>query len=958
MRFNAEYLRSKLARRIFALFFGAALLPLLIITSLSFQKVSQLILNERTAQLKQDNKHLSQVTYERLTNIQSKLQSILFVLRAERELPFEIKTLMHDYISVAAIVDSRSGLTVDLIGNSQHKKLPELNIQKISTTASTLFTYAGDRSTQADIYFAQKVHLDKQSSQFLLVKVRHDYLWPSDQLPFETQVSVFDDQGRMLQPQNDLEIKPDQFASWLRPDFENQSAIKVGDDDYLVNRRSLFMDAQFNSKDWRFIGVQPYIYAVSDLSQFRNYFIPPILLSLALISFVCLIMIRRNLNPVERLLKGTKQVALNNFEHQIEIQSNDEFGVLAESFNSMTARLKHQFDINRKLSEIDHLILENATIDEIAATVISGLDFIIPAQEVCLVLIDSEIGRSSVVYVLPNKSDFYCKHDIDSIDIASIVLAFSSQNQKIRDDKSALNLRSLLIQKDGFAHFIPIMEENHAYGLLIAVNQAPIKLDKEAFTLANEYAGRVSVALAAQNRNRRLVYQANIDSLTNIPNRRQMEKSVNEAIRFVVEGRFQQGALIFIDLDRFKHVNDAYGHPVGDQLLIQAANRLSDCLESNQVVARFGGDEFAILMPNILDVLQVEQLAKEVIETLSLPFRLDPFVSYVGASAGIALFPDNADNFDELLQKTDTAMYIAKNAGRNQFAFYQQDMGVNSLKRSTLEHEIRIAIDNDAFEVYYQPKVCATTGSIKGFEALLRWQHETIGYISPADVIPIAEESDLIIELGDWVLLQVCNQVVAWQGLWAKGLVFSVNASSIQVMSDGYLDRLKAIIQKSGVDPNCLEIEITEGLFLNDQKATTLILEQVHDLGVKIAVDDFGTGFSSLGYLSQLPIDTLKIDRCFIELMSESEKDKNLVKTIVAMANNLHLNVVAEGVETKEELIILREFFHGQIQGYFFSKPLHVHGVEEMILNENRFALKIESAIESKLSKNIRQVTV
>lgn len=953
MRFNADYLRSKLARRIFALFFVAALLPLLIITTLSFQKVNRLILSERTAQLKQDNKHLSQVTYERLTNIQAKLQSILFVLRAERELPFEIKTLMHAYVSVAAIVDSQSGLAVDLLGNSQQKKLPKLNIQKISTTASTLFTHSDGRATQADIYFVQKVHFDKQSSHYLLVKVRADYLWPSDQLPFETVVSVFDEQGRMLQLQNDLEIKSGQFTSWLRPEFENQSRIKFGDNDYLVNRRSLFMDAQFNSADWRFIGVQPYIHTVAELSQFRNFFIPPILLSLALISFVCLIMIRRNLNPVEQLLKGTRRVALNDFDHHIEVQSNDEFGVLAESFNTMTTKLKNQFDINSKLSKIDQLILENASIDEIAATVISGLGSIIPAQEVCLVLIDSEIEHSSIVYVLSDISDLYCKHVIDETDIAESVLSFSSKNQKLSNN-SALNLRLLLAQKDGFAHFIPILGENYVYGLLIAVNPAPIKLDNEAFILTNEYAGRISVALAAQNRNRRLVYQANVDSLTNIPNRRQMENSVNEAIRFVADGRSQQGAIIFIDLDRFKHVNDAYGHPVGDQLLIQAANRLSDCLGGNQVVARFGGDEFAILMPNIINVLQVEQLAREVIETLSLPFRLDHFVSYVGASAGIALFPDNADNFDELLQKADTAMYIAKNAGRNQFSFYHQDMGVNSLKRSTLEHEIRLAIDNSAFEVYYQPKVCATTGSIKGFEALLRWQHETIGYVSPADVIPIAEESDLIIELGDWVLLQVCNQMMAWQGLWTKGLMFSVNASSIQVMSDGYLDRLTAIIQKSGIDPNCLEIEITEGLFLNDQQATTLILEQVHELGVKIAVDDFGTGFSSLGYLSQLPIDTLKIDRCFIESMSESEKDKNLVKTIVAMANNLHLDVVAEGVETKEELIILREFFYGQIQGYFFSKPLHVHGVEEMMLNENRFSLKIESAIESKLSKNGR----
>ena len=610
MRFNATYLHSKLARRIFALFFCAALLPLLIITTLSYQKVSQLILNERTAQLKQDNKHLSQVTYERLTNIQAKLQSILFVLRAERELPFEIKTLMHAYVSVAAIVDSQSGLTVDLLGNSQQKKLLKLNTQKISTTASTLFTYAGDRATQADIYFAQKVLFEKNSNQYLLVKVRADYLWPSDQLPFETQVSIFDEQGRMLQPQNDLEIKPNQFASWLRSEFDNQSAIKIGEDDYLVNRRSLFMDAQFNSPDWRFIGVQPYTHTVTDLSQFRNFFIPPILLSLTLISFVCLIMIRRNLNPVEQLLKGTRLVALNDFDHQIVVQSNDEFGVLAESFNTMTTRLKNQFEINRKLSKIDQLILENAGIDEIAATVISRLDSIIPAQEVCLVLIDSEIEYSSSVYVLSERSKFYCKHIINETNIAESTLAFSAENQKIGNDESALNLRSLLTIKDGFAHFIPIMGEHHVYGMLIAINPNLIKLDKETFTLTNEYAGRVSVALAAQGRNRRLVYQANIDSLTNIPNRRQMEGTVSRAIQFVADGKSQQGAMIFIDLDRFKHVNDAYGHPVGDQLLIQAANRLSDCLGSNQVVARFGGDEFAILIPNIVDVLQVEQLAK------------------------------------------------------------------------------------------------------------------------------------------------------------------------------------------------------------------------------------------------------------------------------------------------------------------------------------------------------------
>ncbi len=420
----------------------------------------------------------------------------------------------------------------------------------------------------------------------------------------------------------------------------------------------------------------------------------------------------------------------------------------------------------------------------------------------------------------------------------------------------------------------------------------------------------------------RLAYLAQYDTLTGLPNRNLFHDRLALAVAKAKRGR-QMLALMFIDLDRFKEINDTLGHATGDKVLQAAALLLKKSLREVDTVARLGGDEFTIILENITDVDHVTTIAEKIKQALS-----DPIITegghdvFITGSIGITLYPLDADNIDALLQAADVAMYHAKEEGRNTFAFYAPELNAQAAGRLRMEGLLRRALEREEFVVHYQPKVDVRSGRITGMEALIRWNSNELGLVSPVQFIPVAEKSGLIVSIGEWVLKAACAQNKACQDQGFPSLLVSVNLSPRQFREKNLVEMIAGVLADTGLEPRFLDLEITEGMVMHDAETAIVLLERLHQLGIQLSVDDFGTGYSSLAYLKRFPVQTLKIDQSFVRDLTVAGNDAGIVKAIIAMADSLKLGVIAEGVETKEQLASLANLRCGEYQGYYFSRPV------------------------------------
>lgn len=428
----------------------------------------------------------------------------------------------------------------------------------------------------------------------------------------------------------------------------------------------------------------------------------------------------------------------------------------------------------------------------------------------------------------------------------------------------------------------------------------------------------VSVARATTVR---MAYLARHDSLTNLPNRTLLNDRLTEAMSLAHRYR-RQLAVLFLDVDRFKRINDSLGHAIGDRLLQSIAQRLLGCVRASDTVSRQGGDEFVILLSELTHAEDATICADKILETLRTPHRIDEHDVHVTASIGIVTYPDDGTDCETLMKHADFAMYHAKDNGRDNRQFFKRDLNLRAVKRQSLEDSVRQALEREEFSVHYQPKVNLKTGGIVGVEALIRWLHPNLGLVSPAEFIPIAEECGLMIPIGRWVLGQACHQAQAWQDIGIAPLRIAVNISAAELRTKDCLKRIGVILAETGLDPSFLELELTETFLVQDATATLSVLQDLKQLGLKLALDDFGTGYSSLNHLKRFPIDTLKIDRSFVHTITTNSGDASIVCAMISMGKNLHMRVVAEGVETEEQLAFLQDHECPFGQGYYLSQPL------------------------------------
>ena len=564
---------------------------------------------------------------------------------------------------------------------------------------------------------------------------------------------------------------------------------------------------------------------------------------------------------------------------------------------------------------------------------------------------------------------------------------FSTDASQIGDDKSgnagfqsarAGRVASELTHRDTFSAFEGVIENRDVFASYIPIQQGPGQAVEGVFELYRDVTpllqrirgtqgniiigvtlilislylvlfvivGRADRIIRRQHLERqkaeeKLQYDAVHDTLTGLANRTLLGERLDHALKYSVRNHDYGFAVMFIDLDRFKVINDSLGHDAGDQLLVRVAERLLKCLRESDMVARladrhlvsrFGGDEFAILLDDVKSIEDAAQVAERVQSCLAAPFTVNDHQVTTTASIGIALSSTVVDGFDDLLKAADTAMYRAKERGKAQYAIFDAGMGQHADSRLQLENDLRAAIDRQEFYLAYQPIVALGSGEITGIEALLRWQHPTRGLVPPSEFIPIAEESGLIVPIGSWVLRESCRQVGIWKSRFpAADLTLNINVSGKQLSQPDFIRQVTAVLAEAGLEGSTLQLEITEGVLIQEQAHTLRTFHELKGLGVGLTIDDFGTGYSSLSYLHRFPIDAIKIDRAFIARIDRDREGVEIVRTIAHLGHNLGLHVIPEGIETPEQQRFLLDLGCQTGQGWLFSEAVPEPAFGELI---------------------------
>ncbi|PLR85566.1 GGDEF domain-containing protein [Bacillus canaveralius] len=550
---------------------------------------------------------------------------------------------------------------------------------------------------------------------------------------------------------------------------------------------------------------------------------------------------------------------------------------------------------------------------------------------------ESEDRYRSLVEMSPDIIAVYSRGQIDYINEAgSKLFGAASQQELIGQPIWKLVAPAILEQ---IKHRELTLDENFDEKMTFEFQARRLddkRIDVEITAMPIFYEGRTAKQIVGRDISQRkqaektIQYMAYYDGLTGLPNRNMFKKHLNEVLN---ERKNQMLAVLFLDLDRFKIINDTKGHAVGDLLLKLVAKRLGLAVQNDGVVSRQGGDEFIILLEDT-DKEKAVNVAQRMLDEFSHSFEINSQEIFVTTSIGISIYPVDGEDEETLLKNADTAMYLAKERGKNNFQFYTDQLHLLSSRKLELENGLRKALEQEQLVLYYQPQVELKTGKIVGVESLIRWQHSDHGFISPDEFIPLAEETGLIVPLGKWVLRKACEQNKKWQQQGYKAIPIAVNISVRQLQDDDFVELVKKVLNETGLDPRYLELEITESIMQNIDRSEN-ILNQLKDLGIKISIDDFGTGYSSLSYLKHLPIDGIKIDKSFVDDIINHSNQGAMVKTMIDMGHNLNFTVIAEGIENQEQVAFLKKNACKIGQGYYYSKPLAPDEMEKLLTNDD-----------------------
>lgn len=738
----------------------------------------------------------------------------------------------------------------------------------------------------------------------------HQYLWQPATLPENLFVRVSDGNVRVL------------FASL--PEAKAEQPFGSSEDGVRASWE-LFLQQRFEAGGWRIDVLEPYPQVKTEFSRYKRtllYTLVPLVAALVLLASVS---IRRAHRPLEALTEATRRLASGDFDTRVAPAGDADTRSLALAFNGMTEQIGRHFATLHVLATLDRQILQSSDLEDIVQTVLAHARNMLHCDLAAVLLIEEDCAEVARLHIARFAAESVHRQERLRIsEELNSLLDRSDSPVTIRSsDDAFVHVSRLLADADParLYELHPIRTDRGMQGALLIGRTNADVMERSMLDIATGLAERMAVAISNADRQAALVRQAHYDALTGLPNRVLFKDRLAQQIAHSHRAR-SQFALLFIDLDRFKNINDSFGHSSGDELLKAVASRLTEELPAMSTIARLGGDEFTIITSEIEAAGDAANTAQQVLAALSRPVMLSEFEHFISASIGIAVYPQDGVTAEDLLRNADIAMYRAKAAGPARFAYYEEAMNREALERVELESDLRQALTRDELSVVYQPRIDLRDSKIIGVEALSRWRHPRFGMVPPDRFIGIAEDSGLIIAIGDRVLREVCAQYHEWRraGIDMERLAYNVSVRQLQ--APGFTESVRKVIEQWRIPKGVLEIEITESVLATDFEYLTQVLRELHDMGVLIAIDDFGTGYSSLSYLRLLPIDALKIDRAFLPPAGNAHAAAPLCEAILAMSKALGVDPIAEGVESLEQVLFLQRNGCNIVQGYYFSPPI------------------------------------
>jgi len=919
---DTGFLRGKLAKRIFVLFVASALVPILMLAALYHFQGSVLLLEHAQGQLRGASATYSTALYDRLVLADDALRSVGDELARGASIGELRPTVGATFASLDVIpYDPAAGIAnVGDIWSGMKSR----HAQKQILSGETALLTAPGSNQRSRVLMVRLADPARPSRGALSAEIRRQYLWAErDSNPYLTELCVFDHRFLPLSCTQTFEL-PGLPAALERTARSVSGDLDWEDDtgSYVGQFREVFLEAKFTVPRWIVVATQRRSDALDSLSAFETTFWASLVVSTLLALLLSSVQIRRTMIPLEKLIHGTSQLGRRDFSAQVEIASGDEFQTLATSFNTMAKRLGRQFDVMTTLSSIDRAILYELDIDRLMEEVLLSLRSMYGLECAGIVVIDREShDRVRLFSITSDRKHPMTKNTHAGTDSRDMLLANTDGYWATPEE---IGWRGMACKNGSNAQHIfsfPFGSKSGPGGQLMLGFETRAELDEDDISYIREFADRIGVALSSAARDEQLFRQARYDGLTGLPNRflliERLKQEVAQAQR--LDKTF---AVLYVDLDRFKQVNDSLGHSAGDLLLQEAAHRLRECVRESDTVARVGGDEFTILLGGFSDAAVARTVADHILLAMEQSFSISGTENFVSASIGIAIYPHDGVDPGQLLRNADTAMYRAKASGRANYVFFEDDMNAEVVRIAKLDRELRHALAERQLLLHYQPQINLETGAIYGVEALVRWEHPQRGVLKPGHFIDFAEDSGLIVALGEFVLQEACRQYRSWRDLGIGVNRIAINVSGRQFRQTGFTNLVENVLRTTGIPGTALSMEITENVLIEDVDLVIPILSHLKSLGIRIALDDFGTGFSSMSYLEKLPVDTLKIDRAFIATIDAAGRGGVIAKLVLDMARALNMNVVAEGLERPEHLSFLRDQECDVGQGYLFSKPL------------------------------------
>ncbi len=939
MQIRSTFLRSKVARRIFVLFVVSALVPILTLAALSFRQVTTYFNEQTQKHLHQASKAVGMAIFERLLALEAELQMAAAYVKNQSRIG-----LAGEHEAVAERLRERFSGMVLLRDRSRHVLLGEIDdLPSLSdaerdhiNSGKTALSIQHTEGQAAHVYLSMALDPGDRDEDLLIAEVNTTFLWDIRYtLTLATELCVLDARNRPLYCSRPDQAFSNELSRWIKQPPASPLILHWGEEDYVVSFWSVFLRAHYLTPKWTVVVGEARSYVDAAIADFKNIFPAVTIMAVMLVLMLSISQIRRSLVPLENLRDGTRKIADRQFDSRVVVSSGDEFEELADSFNAMAFGLGRQFKVLSTMAELDRLILSALDTRNIVKTILQRMQDIVLCDLVGVTLIS---GGSP-----PKAQTFYAVNTAGELSLAETTLSPA--------EIEALQAGHGYLQVEGQEHtpeyLLPLVKQGARRCLVFPVfldeqltamislgyrGEAPCT--EEDLLQTRRLADRVAVALSNASWEEKLYHQAHYDALTDLPNRVLLKDRLPQAL---VRAR-RNGthvAVLFLDIDHFKSINDSLGHAAGDLFLKEIVQRLTHSVRNVDTVARLGGDEFTIIIPDIdprADVTpSITLIADKILAAVSQPFVLHGHEISTSASIGIALYPRDGASFDDLLKNADSAMYHAKAKARGSYQFYSPELNAAAIERLDMANSLRHALEHEQLELYYQPQLAVSSRTIVGAEALLRWWHPEKGLIYPDQFIPLAEQTGLIVPIGEWVLRTACAQNKIWRDQGLTPIKVSVNLSARQFLAQDLVEKVQQILRDTGLEPDALALEITEGIVMEDIAATVSTLRALRAMGVYLAIDDFGKGYSSFSYLKQFPIHAIKIDGYFVRDLTTDPYDSEIVGTIAALGHSLHLEVIAEGVETEEQLRIVRAKKCNHFQGYLASKPLPAAELENLL---------------------------